>query len=185
MKINRLPIILILAAMVLAACSGAGPSETQPPEPQAMDTAQLAPAPTESGTMSGRDLTAIMVCELVSAEEVAGLAGGTVARPPTGGNDGGLAGCTYEIDPPGELSYHYYIVYVMPPEFAEVTINLMEPGEYEAVSGLDGQAYQKYEEVEQQFRLILLRPQDYGMEIIGSDQQVMLKLAEILVERLR
>jgi hypothetical protein len=163
-----------------AACGGratVAPSPTGPPavvEPPTHVPPTAPPA-------SGRDFRSLNLCELVTQEEVAALAGGTVYRPSNQSSDPTFAHCWHEVEF-ADGGYEYYIVYVEAVELAEAALSLGDGGD--PLPGLGDEAYLKFEDTGQQYRLIVLVHGDYAIDMAGSRSEVMVEIARLLIERL-
>jgi hypothetical protein len=64
----------------------------------------------------------------------------------------------------------------------EAALALGEAGD--PVPDLGDEAYLRFEESEDQFRLIVLRRGEYAIDMAGTDSDVMIELAQLLIERL-
>jgi hypothetical protein len=178
---------IILSVSILA-CAALGPraespepiveSATQPAPPQDEAIPPQAPPPAAS---TGRDFSTINICELIPAQEVADLAGGTVYGEPNQSSDPMFSLCWYEVEAP-DGAYEYYIVYVESVELGEFAISMGDLGD--AVGGLGDEAYLKYEDGEEQFRLLVMRAGDFAIDIAGSRADVMQEIARLLLQRL-
>jgi hypothetical protein len=185
--LGRLPLRLAALALVagmLVGCAAAAPTAAGPapedPSPTAAPTTESAgPVPT-SGPSGSRDFSDINVCELVTPEEVGALAGGVADPDPNQQSEADYTMCWYEIDD-GTGAYAYYIVYVETAELGETALALEEIGD--PVDGLGEEAYLRFDESEDQFRLIVLRRGDYAIDLAGTDSDVMVEIARLLIER--
>jgi hypothetical protein len=125
------------------------------------------------------DLVLPDICELLPAEEVAALAGGTLSSEPNSSEySDDFKSCWYDFDL-SDGSYDYYIIYVQPAAFLEIVFeDAAEP-----VSGLGDRAQLKWEEGEEQYRLAIIDG-NVGVEVIGKRSDVMMELARLVLERL-
>ena len=161
------------------ACAGGATAPTVEPTLPAQGPA--APTRPPAGS-SGPDLSSLNVCELVTPEEVAGLAGGTSRDEPNQSSDATFSMCWYELDAAGG-AYEYYIVYVESAEMGQLAID-MEAGDIgDPVPGLGDQAYVRFVEDEDQFRLIVIRG-DIALDMAGTRAEVLQEIASLLLERL-
>lgn len=139
------------------------------------------PATTGSNTKPGRDFSKINSCELVTDQEVATFAGGTVFRPSASSGIKEERSCTYEVTVSGSNAYETYLVYVEP---ADLVQPFLDEAKGEPVAGLGDKAVAVHETDLEQHRLLVLRNGDYGLEIIGPRQEVLVKIAQQLLSRL-
>lgn len=122
--------LILLAGLVLALAScggGATPESTtapasatvpSTPAPTSAAAAPTAPAPAPGG---GRALSAIRVCELVTPQEVASMAGGNVDQEALQSNSETGAFCVYHVGFPNG-DYQQYRIYLQPPNLVEPLI---------------------------------------------------------------
>lgn len=117
-----------------------GPGATQaPPAAENMESPAASASPT-SAASSGMDVSGIELCQILTKEEFAELAGGTFiqAAEHTGPT------CSYLIDPPGDEPIHTYVVHI---QSVDITQPLMDyVRDYEVadwISGLGDEAYVK------------------------------------------
>lgn len=184
--VQRRPLVrprpfVIVAALALAACGAPKPETDATPPGEAAPpagTTEPAPAPVASG---GLDVAALDVCGLVTPEEVAALAGGAPQADPNQQSEADYSMCWYEVDK-ADGAYTYYIVYVEKPELGEMALSLGEAGD--PVPDLGDEAYLRFEESEDQFRLIVLRRGEFAVDMAGTDPDVMIEIARLLIERL-
>ncbi|HET7010161.1 MAG TPA: hypothetical protein VFI11_05250 [Anaerolineales bacterium] len=182
---NGYAVIAMALSAVLAACGGAAPSPSEAP-PVAVSTLAVPPTdagpeapPAPSGT---RDFAALNVCELVTPEEVLELAGGgTLDGEPNQQGEATFSMCWYSLDAPSG-AYEYYIVYVESADLGEFALEAEEAGD--PLAGLGDESRLWFEEDEDQFRLLVILRGDYALDIAGTDSEVMLEIARLLIERL-
>jgi hypothetical protein len=165
--------------LALAACGSPAPTAVASP-PEDASPAQPTEPPPSAPPTGGRDFSAVNVCQLVTPEEVAGLAGGTAQEDPNQQSEADFSMCWYEVDKADGV-YTYYIVYVEKVELGEMALSLDETGD--PVPDLGGEAYMRFEESEDQFRLIVLRG-EYAIDMAGTDSDVMIEIARLLMDRL-
>jgi Protein of unknown function (DUF3558) len=173
-------IAFVAVGLALAACGSPAPTTTASP-PEEASPAPATEPPSSSPPTGGRDFSAINLCQLVSPEEVAALAGGTAEEDPNQQSEADFSMCWYEVDKADGV-YTYYIVYVEKIELGEMALALGEAGD--PVPDLGDEAYLRFEESEDQFRLIVLRRGEYAIDMAGTDSDVMIELTQLLIERL-
>jgi hypothetical protein len=176
---------LALGAGILAGCAGAAPTADeaapQGPSPTTAPTPQPAEPVPDSGSSGARDFSNVNICELVPPEEVGALAGGDADPDPNQQSEAEYSLCWYEVDV-GTGAYTYYIVYVETEALGEAALALADAGD--PVAGLGDEAFQRFDEGEDQFRLIVLQRGAYAIDIAGSDSDVMVEIARLLIDRL-
>jgi hypothetical protein len=172
-------VAFVAVGLALAAC-GSPVSTTAASSPQAASTAPATELPPSSPPTGGRDFSAINLCQLVTPGEVAGLADGTAEEDPNQQSEADFSMCWYEVDKADGV-YTYYIVYVEKVELGELALSLDETGS--SVPELGDEAYLRFEESEDQFRLIVLRS-EYAIDMAGTDSDVMIGIARLLLDRL-
>ncbi len=173
-------VAFVAVVLALAACGTPAPTTVVAPTVDVsppMEATQPAPSSPPTG---GRDFSAINLCQLVTPEEVAGLAGGTAQEDPNQQSEADFSMCWYEVDKADGV-YTYYIVYVEKVELGEMALSLDETGD--PVPELGHEAYLRFEESEDQFRLIVLRG-EYAIDMAGTDSDVMIGIARLLLDRL-
>jgi hypothetical protein len=161
------------AASVQPAATGAPPAgQSQPPT--------TAPA-AQATEPSGSDVSGIVACDLVSAQEVADLMGGTIyqelEQQPS-------PSCTYEVDPPGEDAYDSFIVSVEPTDWVEPLMENIPEELGEAVPGIGDVAYLGFDQASETYNLIALVRGRFGLEIHGDNQDGTLALGQLVMSRL-
>jgi len=175
--------LLLLAVVVALGCGGGGGEQASGPAP-----AQSAenPAQTGAGASAGtaRDVAALDVCELASAEEVAAAVGGTALRPASRSDTGEVQGCTYSLDPAGADTMETCIVYVEPASYFEFSRDPSEGETAEAIEGLGDEAVMKHNPVEHQYSLVVLRQGDLMLEVKTDTAEDARKVAELILSKL-
>ena len=132
---------------------------------------------------SARDFTQIEVCNLVTDLEVAQLDNGTVQSPAQSSDLGSTRGCSYGITT-ADGGYDYVIIYVEPPEFVEASLELStEQGT--PIPDLGDQAFLQEDTDAEQFRLLVERPGDFGIEVIGENADALVAIARLLLTRIQ
>ncbi len=152
--------------------SGGGAAEPTSPPPQAQ------PAPPSS---LGIDVSAIVACDLVSAQEAADLMGGTIYREL---EQQPSPSCTYEVDPPGPDDYSTFIVSIEPTDWVEPFIENTPEDLGDPVPGIGDVAYLKYDETAENYDLMALVRGRFGLEIHGDDKDGTLALGALFMSRL-
>jgi Protein of unknown function (DUF3558) len=181
--IPRTTAAFVLLAAGLVACGGTPPTAALAPTddaPTAAAPETPAPAPTSAASAS-REFSTINVCELLPPEEVAELSGGAVDGEPNQQSEADYSMCWYEVTS-ATGAYSYYIVYLETAEVGEMALTLGETGD--PVPDLGDESYLRFEESEDQFRLIVLRRGEYAIDMAGTDSDVMIEIARLLIERL-
>jgi Protein of unknown function (DUF3558) len=173
-------VAFVAVGLALAACGSPTPTTAASP-PEAASAAPATEPPPSSPPTGGRNFSGINVCQLVTPGEVAGLAGGTAQDDPNQQSEADFSMCWYEVDKADGV-YTYYIVYVEKVELGEMALSLDETGD--PVPNLGDEAYLRFDESEDQFRLIVLRRGEYAIDMAGTDSDVMIEIARLLLDRL-
>jgi len=171
-------------ALVQSACSGAPSTATNAPpagevaEPTS-PPAQTQPTEPPSG---GSDFSGIVACQVVTAQEVADLVGGTIFREL---EQQASPNCTYEIDPPGPETYATFMVYVEPTDMVQPLVDTM-PGDLgDPVPGMGDAAYLQHDEATQEYHLTVLVRGRFGLEVIGDQEDWVVALGRLFLSRLQ
>lgn len=176
---EKLPLVqmAVLGFALLAACN---PAPAPPLVDEGQDQSDVAEDATAGDELATRgDLVLPDICELLPADEVAALSGGTLSSEPNSSEySDDYKGCWYDFEL-SDGSYDYYIVYVSPAPFLEVVFD----DAAEPISGLGDRAQLKWEEGEEQYRLAIIDG-NVGVEVIGKRSDVMMQLARLILERL-
>ncbi len=160
------------APQATSASSGGGVAEATSPPPQA--------APSESAA-SGSDVSGIIACQLVTAQEIADLAGGSVYREL---EQEPSPNCIYEIDPAGEEPYYQFLVYVEPTDMVEPLIETLPEELGDPVAGIGDVAYMDYDASAETYHLIALVHGRFGLEVIGPTEDLTKAVGELFLSRL-
>jgi hypothetical protein len=178
---GRLKTGLVMGALAGAGIACAlGSGSTAPTQaPGSPPPASQAPAPTAPpASTTGRDYSSLNVCQLLIGPQVESLTLGKLLSDPQASSVTDLAGCTYEIDPPGGDTYANYIVYVEPAALIQASLALGDSGD--PVQGLGDQAFVQYDADNEEYRLQGTISGD-GFEVIGDDKDATLAIGQALV----
>ena len=183
MKTKVLTALAILMSAQLA-CGGRALSTPTPPPPVGASEPTSPPQapPTEAtASSSGSDVSGIVACQVVTAQEVADLAGGTVYREL---EQEPSPNCIYEIDPPGEEPYYQFLVYIEPTDMVEPLIEAMPEELGDPVAGIGDVAYLEYDASAETYHLLALVRDRFGLEVIGPTEDLTKSVGELFLSRL-
>lgn len=175
-------LIWILLAVLIVGCGAAtnlatsAPASAGPRPTSGPPAGQPTSPPLPSG-VAGPDIDA---CQLVSAQEVADLAAGTLFRNLV--QQPGSS-CIYEIDP-GDGSYDNYIVHVLPAEMVAAAFEAFPDQLGEPVAGMGDAAFLNYDEATETYDLQALVRGRFGVEVLGSTKDVTLAVGRLFLSRL-
>ncbi|HSB90319.1 MAG TPA: hypothetical protein VLD63_09890 [Anaerolineales bacterium] len=176
-----IPVALVMAAQI--ACGGASPQATSAPsggeviEPTS-PPAQIQPTEPPSG---GSDVSGYVACEIVTAQDVADLVGGTVSREL---DQQPSPNCIYEVDPAGEDNYAQFLVYIEPTDMVQPLIEAMPEQLGDPVAGIGDAAYLEHDDSSETYHLIALVRNRFGLEVIGDQEDWVLDLGKLFLSRM-
>ena len=180
------PMVLAITAMTFALLS-CGPTAAPPAEPTlagpsiaqptAPGDAQPSPPPASS---SVSDVSGIVACDLVSAQEVADLTGGSIFREL---EQEPSPACIYEVAT-GPDGYAQFIVSIQPPDIAESAIAAIPEELGQAVAGMGDAAYLDYDEGADTYTLLVLVRGRFGMNVSGEGEDWTLAVGQLFLSRL-
>lgn len=191
--------LILLAGLVLVLASrgmGATPDSTtapasttvpSTPAPTSAAAAPTAPAPARGG---GRNLSKLHVCELVTPQEVASMAGGKVFQDALQSSSERSALCVYHIGfPRGD--YQQYRIHLQPPNLVEPLVECCAADLGRPIKGLGDIAFLKQDE-KGLFRLLVLVKNDFALELTANatgqtavSEKMLRRLAETVLTRMK
>lgn len=192
---RRSLILLAGLVLVLASCGGGATPESttapatatvpSPPAPTSAVTAPTAPAPG-----GGRDLANLHVCELVTPQEVASMAGGNVFQEALQSSSESSALCVYHIGFPNG-DYQQYRIHLQSPNLVEPLIECCAADLGRPMEGLGDVAFLEQDE-NGLFTLLALVKNDFALELTASatgqtaiSEDMLQKLAETVLTRMK
>lgn len=163
---------LMLLVLGHAACGGGGQVPVEPAG-QAVRTDPV------TGGSTGRDLSALDVCDLVPGEAVAEVLGGTLAREPSGSVYGSMStDCSYAVDLGGVPEV--VMVFIYPAAYFESLEAGAENGR--PLEGIGDRAFVATLDEFQQ--VVGLRSGDVVVEVRADELEDATRLAELVLSRL-
>ena len=177
--------LLIPVAMVMTqlACGAVSPQATAAPSgvevvQPTSPPAQIQPTEAPSG---GSDVSGYVACEIVTAQDVADLVGGTVSREL---DQEPSPNCIYEVDPAGEDNYAQFLVYIEPTDMVQPLIETIPDQLGDPVAGIGDVAYLEHDVSAETYHLIALVHGRFGLEVIGDQEEWVLDLGKLFLSRL-
>jgi len=182
MRLRRAVLWLGLAALASSACGPTEVATSPPPAGEALPTSQSPEAQPTSPPepTAGGDVSSYVACEIVTAQEVADLIGGSVFREL---EQEPSPACIYEVAA-GPDGYAQFIVSIQPPDTAEASIAAM-PEEFGlAMAGMGDTAYLDYDEGADTYSLLVLVRGRFGMNVSGQGEDWTLAVGQLFLSRL-
>jgi hypothetical protein len=182
MRLRRAVLWLGLAALASSACGPTEVATSPPPAGEALPTSQSPEAQPTSPPepTAGGDVSSYVACEIVTAQEVADLIGGSVFREL---EQEPSPACIYEVAA-GPDGYAQFIVSIQPPDTAEASIAAM-PEEFGlAMAGMGDTAYLDYDEGADTYSLFVLVRGRFAMTVGGEGEEWTLAVGELFLSRL-
>ncbi|HXF86602.1 MAG TPA: hypothetical protein VNK49_14570 [Anaerolineales bacterium] len=195
--LNLNPIVLSICFLLIASLACGFPGQVSPPAENsplptlsALTASTPEPEMTESVITAGRALSDLHVCELVTPEEVASMAGGSVFQEPLQGSSENGAFCTYHVGFPNG-DYQQYSIYLEPTHLPELLIECCAADLGKPIEGLGDIAFLEQDE-NGLFTLLALVKNDFALELTASatgetpiSEEMLRGLAATVLERMK
>jgi len=182
MKLKRGLTLIALVVLAQTACSPTAAVGTTAPATEAaaqptLATAQATLPPAPSGSDGRLDIVA---CEIVTPQQVAELAGGTIFREL---EQEPSPACIYEVAA-GPDGYAQFIVSIQPPDIAEASIAMMPEELGQPVVGMGDAAYLEHDQGADTYHLLVLVRDRFGLNVSGESEDWTLALGQLFLSRL-